>query len=376
MKKQIKKQALIFVLIFLISSILGGCKGDKTPPGVEEQAVSVETTEVKRQDVVLNTILSGKLKPIEEAEVSSKLSGKVTKVHVKIGDSVQKGDVLFELDSQDIQNAVKQAEAAYRVAEANLKITQERVENAKVNLERMRALYEEGAVSKQQLEQFELQASETNLEAARAQVEQAGVAISDAESRLRDVVVTAPIAGVVTSVDVNVGELATPGVKTVGIANLSKVVIETNVSEYLINKVHKGDKVEVLIKSAKETPFEGNITALSPVPSKNSMTYPIKVEMENPDFILKPGMFAEVKIVSDKKENVIAVPSEAVIMKAGNPTVAIVSSDKAKLVEVDVGMDNGEIVEITKGLKEGDIVIVKGQEYVEDGSKIKIKTKK
>ncbi|HHY91509.1 MAG TPA: efflux RND transporter periplasmic adaptor subunit [Clostridiales bacterium] len=376
MEKQIKKQALIFVLIFLVSITLGGCKKDKTPPTVAEQAVTVETTEAKRQDVELNTILSGKLEPIEETEVSSKLSGKVIKVHVKVGDSVQAGDVLFELDSQDLQNAVKQAEAAYRVAEANLKMTQENIENAKVNLERMRALYEEGAVSKQQLEQYELQASETKLEAVRAQVEQARVAISVAESQLRDVVVTAPISGVVTSVNIHVGELATPGVKAVGIANLSKVVIETNVSEYLINKVHKGDKVEVLIKSAQETPFEGNITSLSPAPSGGSMTYPIKVEMENPDLILKPGMFAEIKIVSDKKENVIAIPSESVIMKNGNPVVAVVNGDTAKLVEVQVGMDNGELVEITEGLKEGDIVIVKGQEYVEDGSKIKIKAKK
>jgi len=106
------------------------------------------------------------------------------------------------------------------------------------------------------------------------------------------------------------------------------------------------------------------------------MTYPIKVEMENPDLILKPGMFAEIKIVSDKKENVIAIPSESVIMKNGNPVVAVVNGDTAKLVEVQVGMDNGELVEITEGLKEGDIVIVKGQEYVEDGSKIKIKAKK
>jgi RND family efflux transporter MFP subunit len=367
-----KKTTIILVFMLLISSILFGCKKETIQKTSEEKAVRVKTTQAKKQDIALKTTLSGKLKPIEESEISPKLSGKIIKVHVKIGDKVKKGDVLFELDQKDLQNAVNQAEAAYQVAEANSKMTQEKVENARLNLERMKTLYEEGAVPKQQLEQFELQASETNLEVVRAQINQARVAVEDAKSRLSDTIVTAPITGFITSIDINEGEMATTGMKALSITDISKVLVETNISEYLINKVHIGDEVEVLIKSARKAPFKGIIKTLLPAPEKDSLTYPIEIEMKNADFILKPGMFAEIDIVSDKKKNVIAIPSDSVVLKEGDTTVAVVKEGRAKLKRVSLGIDNGELVEIKKGLKEGEVVVVKGQNYLDNGSKVKI----
>ncbi|SHH22777.1 efflux RND transporter periplasmic adaptor subunit [Tepidibacter thalassicus] len=367
-----RRFSLLLVLVLIFTMPLAGCKKKKEVKVRGEKVVSVETKKVEKNDISIKTTLSAKVTPIEEANVVPKIPGKVTKVNVEIGKFVNKGDVLFTLDQTDMINAVKNAEAAYNMAVANLKLREEQIQNAKVNYERMKSLYEQGAISKQQFEQYELQASSTNIEAVKAQVEQAKVALENAKSKLNDTTVTSPISGVITSVNINEGEMASSAMPAVSIANLDRVVIETDISENLINKVRIGDVVDISIKSAGKDNFKGKITALSPATSQGSMTYPIKIEIDNKNKLIKPGMFAEVNIITDKKEKVITVPSEAVIVKEGNNVVFTVNGDKAHMKNVLLGVDNGEYVEIKNGIKEGDIVVVKGQNYLDEGSKVKI----
>ncbi|SHK38259.1 efflux RND transporter periplasmic adaptor subunit [Tepidibacter formicigenes] len=366
-----KKISLLLILILIFTVPLAGCKKKKEVKEPEEKVISVETKKVQKGDINLKTTLSAKVAPIEEASVVPKIPGKVAKINIEIGQKVNKGDVLFTLDKTDMLNVVKNAEAAYNMAVANLKIREEQIENARTNYERMKFLYEQGAISKQQFEQYELQASSTNLEVAKAQVEQSRVALENAKSSLVDTTVTSPISGVITAVNINEGEMASSAMPAVSIANLDKVVIETDISEYLINKVKIGDSVDISIKSAGKENFKGKITALSPATSQGSMTYPIKIEIDNKNKLIKPGMFGEVSIVTEKKEKVITVPSEAVIVKEGNDVVFTVEDNKAHMKNVSLGIDNGEYVEIIKGVKEGETVVIKGQNYLDEGSKVK-----
>ncbi len=368
-----KKISILLILSLVLTMALAGCKKKEEVGKVEEKVFSVETKKVEKKDIALKTTLSGKITPVEEVNVVPKVPGKVTSVNLEIGQKISKGQVLFNLDQTDLLNAVKTAEAGYNSALANLRKTEEQVENAKVNYERMKSLYNEGAISKQQFEQAELSASTTSVEVVRAQAEQSRVALENARANLADTTVTSPISGIVTAVNISQGEMASSAVAAVTIANLDKVVIETNVSEYLINKVKVGDTVDISIKSAEKKDFKGKITALSPATAGEAMTYPIKIEIENKDKIIKPGMFAEVNIVTEKKEKVITVPSEAIIVKEGNNVIFVVEKDKAKMKTVSLGIDNGEYVEITKGLNEGEIAVTKGQNYLDEGSKVKVK---
>lgn len=367
-----KKISLLVVMALILTMALSGCGKKEEAASVKEKFVSVETEASKKQNINVKTTLSAKVKPVEEADIVPKMPGKVTKVNVEIGKKVNKGDMLFTIDQTDLVNGVRSAQAAYDMAVANLKIREEQIQNAKINYERMKALYEEGAISQKDFEQYELQASSTNLSASQAQVDQARVGLENAQSNLSNTRVTSPISGIVTAVNVNEGEMASSAQAAVSIANMNKVVIDTDVSEYLINKIKLGDVVDISIKSADKENFQGKITTLAPATASNSMTYPIKIEIDNKDSMIKPGMFANVNLVTDKKENVITVPSEAVVIKDGESIVYTVKENVAHVNKVEIGIDNGKIVEITKGIKQGQVIVKKGQNYLEEGSKVEI----
>ncbi len=369
MKKRI---SLLVIMVLTLTMAISGCGKKEKSSGVEEKFVSVQTETSKKQDINVKTTLSAKVKPIEEANVVPKMPGKVTNVNVEIGKKVNKGDVLFTIDQTDVVNGVKSAQAGYDMAVANLKVREEQIQNAKINYERMKVLYEEGAISQKDFEQYELQASSANLNAAQAQVDQARVGLENAQSNLDNTTVTSPISGIITAVNINEGEMASSAQPAVSIANMNKVVVDTDVSEYLINKIKVGDIVDISIKSANKENFKGKITALAPATASNSMTYPIKIEIDNKDNIIKPGMFANVNLVTDKKENVITVPSESVVIKDGESIVYTVKDSVAHVNKVEIGIDNGEIVEIIKGINQGQVVVNKGQNYLEEGSKVEI----
>ncbi|TCO79512.1 efflux RND transporter periplasmic adaptor subunit [Marinisporobacter balticus] len=367
-----KKIVLVFAVILLVTMTITGC-GKKQPAiAKEEPLIRVQTAIVKKQDLTLKTTLSGKIRPIEESSIVAKTPGKVMNVHVEIGDRIQKGNVLFELDQKDILNTVKSAEASYAATLANLTLTQETVDHNLKNHERNKALYEQGAISEQVFEDSALKASTAQLEQVKAQVEQARVTLENAKSRLSDCIVSAPISGFITSVDISSGEIASSGMSAITIANLDIVLIETSISEHLINKVHTGDEVDVLVKSASNASLKGRIFALSPSPTKNGLTYPMKISLENKDTLVKAGMFAEISIVSDKKENILIIPSDSVVVKNGKEVVFVVHDHQTQLQEVSLGIDNGKEVEVTNGLKEGDLIVIKGQNYLENGNKVQI----
>lgn len=367
-----KKLILVLLIVILSTLLLSGCGKTKTVTAQPEKIINVETQKIEKQNFTLKTTLTGKIEPIQEASISPKVPGKIEKVNVEIGDYVKQGDILFKLEQEDSQLHVDQAQASYELALANLKKTQEQTNNAVENYNRMKALYEQKVISKQQFETAELNASATNLDIVKAQVKQSEIALQTANKAFADAIVTSPISGFVTFVNVNKGEFASNTAPAVTIANINPVQIKTSVSEYLINKFHKGDSVDVLIKSARSTPFKGKISALSPAPAKNTMTYPMKVTIDNNDSIVKPGMFAEISIISDKRENVLSVPSQSVVIKDGNPTIFVIKNNKAQIKYVTLGLDNGEMVEIKSGLQAGEIIVIKGQNYLENGDNIKV----
>jgi len=285
---------------------------------------------------------------------------------------VSAGDALFTIDSQNYQAMFNQAQAAYNSAQASYTAAVQRMENAKLNLERNKKLYEEGAISKQQYESMQLQALDADLETSRYSVESARAAMENARISLANSVVRAPISGTVALVSVNLGDMASAGMGAITITNSSKVEIEVSISENLINKVKLGQEVDIRIKSASEKPLKGKISSLAQATTKGTMTYPIKVELENANGLIKPGMFAEADIVTESQKGVIAVPSEAIIVKNGKKNIFTVEKGVAVLKEVETGLDDGQYSKIEKGLSEGEAVVVKGQNYIDDQSKVSI----
>lgn len=344
-KKKIIITILIVVLAFAIFRIISGRldnSGITTSDVVNIKVINASLTTIES-----TSPLTGRLKPVEEVSLVPKAPGEVTSVYVNLGDKVAKGTVLFEMDKTQMATSYNQAKASYN--------------DAKVNLDRMATLYDEGAVSLQQYEQ------------AKTQFTIARESYTAASDGINNYTITTPIDGYVTSINVSVGTIASQGIPSATIANIDKLEIETSVSESMINKINVGDKVQVLVESVSDEAFVGTITALSPAPAMGSLTYPMKVTLDNTEALIKPGMFAEVIITSDKTGNVLAVPSNAVIIKSGKTMIATIDkNNQVSLKEVTVGIDNGELAEIKSGIKVGDTIVIEGQYYLEENSKVNI----
>ncbi len=402
MSRKFKATISLMVVLLLVMGLMAGCSksGVKDVAQVEENYTPVEVEEATIKSIANKLNFNGKVYANEEIAVIPKVIGTVTNVNIELGDVVEKGTVLFTIDKEDISKSVEQAanaielakkgvaqaENGYNTAVSNFELNKEKIENAQLNLERTRKLYEEGAISKSQLEQTELAASEKNLDVMEGQVNQAEIAhqqaldqLKQAElsykqvaSNLDNTVVTAPMDGVISSLNVKKGQIVTNSQPAVTIVDADKVFIQINVVENMVNKFEVGQEVEVNIPAAFDGYIPSTISYIGPTTDMRSQLYPIKIYLENPDNKIKQGMNGKVNINIDKSESTIVVKSNAVLDKDDKKIVYVIEDDIAIEKEVEVGLDTGDFIEIKSGIMEGDKVIVVGQHYVENGGKVKV----
>jgi len=349
LKNKLSKKSIFIGAILLIVLGITVFRVVEALAPVEEKAeapVSVTTATAEMGTIYATAPLTGRIDPVESASVIPMTAGQVTAVNVAIGDRVSKGTVLFRIDQTQASVLYNQAKLA-----AN---------NAKENYDRISSLYKEGAVS--------LQA----YQGAETQYRSAAESLTAASEALSYCTVTSPINGYVTSVNVSVGSLVSQAAPAVTVADVSALEINTAISEYLVGKVNVGDPVEIYIDTLSEKPFNGSISALSPAPAQGTLTYPVTISVEDPEGKVQAGMFAEIQIVSAKKEHVLCIPSDAVFLKSGKSKVAVLEGDIPKLVDVKTGLDNGESVEVVSGLKAGNIIIVTGQQFITEGEAVNI----
>ncbi len=370
-----KKIVSIILAAFLLMGILAGC-GAKEAPGPnaseEEKYIPVEIAVLEQKTISNETTFNGKIFADKEVFVVPKTPGKVTSMNVTVGSVVKKGTVLFQLDQEDIQKQVDLTKKSIDLAQANYELTKEKIDNAKLTLERTRALYEQGAIPKSQLEQAELAASDKSLQTIQVQTEQAQLQYKQALDGLQNLTVVAPVDGIVSAVAAEVGEMASTAQPTVTIVNMDRVYAEINVTENVINALSIGKEVVVDIPSASSESLTGKIDKISPVSDGRTQLYPIRIYMENQNHLIKPGMFAKVKLATSARENVIAVRTEAIASENNKNIVYVVENDRAIAKEIAIGLDTGTETEVISGLKVGEKVIIKGQDYIEDGSKVKV----
>lgn len=368
------KRILSIMMLLVVAMMLISCKGKpevNEEVGVVEDYIPVEITTVKSGDIFNTITLTGKVHGSQEVMVIPTTPGEVEKVFVGIGDKVIEEQELFSLNKEDIQKQVDTAKEQKQSAYSNYLSIQESNELAKATYARMLELYKKNGIPKSQLEQAELQASSAPMEAAKSQYDMTVLALNNAEDLLADTKVKSPIKGIVTGVNIEPGEKISTGSPALSVVDMEKVYIELNITENIINELSIGQSVSVEI-DALEKEYRGTIDRISPVADSRTNLYQTKVYLDNDDFSIKPGMFTKVFFNIDFKENVVKIPSEAVITSGNKNYVYIASGDMAKQSEVNLGIDSGMFVEVIKGVNDGDKLVVKGQQYIKDGSNIKV----
>jgi HlyD family secretion protein len=396
-------------LLLSVVIVLAGCTGQQAPVETAEQnkPVPVQVDTVKKGSVATRTGVTGKLAPNQEVALTPKVSGKIVQLNVALGQQVQKGQVLFSLDKNDLMNSVRQAEAQYQVALANLKqsdanaaqslqqakngLTQaeQGLKDAQRNEQRMAELFNQGAISAQQYEQAKtaLTNAQTAYENAKqalataqqrtgvavmeASVEQARVALQNAREQLANTTVTSPISGYVAAVNGAVGEMASPQQPVVTVVNTNPLIVKANLSEAEISSVKQGEKVTVSLPALNKD-LVGTVKAVSPVMDPTLRAYPVEISLSNPDNQLKADMVVNVKFGQEQTSSALIVPRKAVFDENGKRFVYKLEGTIAKKVEVTTGEESSDLIEVKTGLADGDKIVVKGQTLLTDGATVEI----
>ncbi|GAA4711637.1 efflux RND transporter periplasmic adaptor subunit [Brevibacillus fulvus] len=404
-----KKRNITIILSALL--LLAGCSSKEAaepqPAQQEETVTPVIVDTVKKGAVNLEAGFTAKLAPFQEVQVSSKVSGKITSLPVKLGQYVNKGQVLFQLDKQDLENSVRQAEAALQVSRANLQQSgnsstsgleqaknslrqaEQALADAKRDQQRMQQLFSQGAISAQQMEQANtaltnaqtaydnakqtLQSAQqmSSVVVSEASVKQAEVSLQNAREQLANATVTAPISGFIASVDGEVGQMASAQTPVVTVVNTNPLLVKANLSENDIRNVKVGTVAKVTIPSYDQT-IDAKVTAVSPVMDEQLKAYPVEISIPNPNNELKPDLVVNVVFQTGSGDDKLVISRAAVVESGGKQYVYKVEGDTAKQVEVTTGQSSSDYIEIVSGLAEGDQIVVKGQTMLKDGSKISI----
>jgi RND family efflux transporter MFP subunit len=234
-----KKKKMIIAAVVVVVVIFTGIKifkamQDSAAKKAEElnkqTYTAVDVLTVKKQNISSTVTLSGKVQADKEAPIFVKTPGKVSAVYAKVGDSVSKDQVLFSLDKADVASSYNQAAAAYQMAEANYRTNMANYENSKKNLARMKELFAIGAISKVDLDQAELAASDAVEAGIEGQLAQARAGYDAAAKTMADMDVKSPIDGILTSLDVSIGAMVSSASASATVVDLNKVYVDRKCS--------------------------------------------------------------------------------------------------------------------------------------------------
>ena len=263
------------------------------------------------------------------------------------------------------------AESAYQKAKKGLSSARISEGQADVSLDMAFDTYDaykEAADQGKQRSEKNAEFGVMNAQAAQANTQ---VQLSIAQQTLGDTAVKSPISGVISDRSLEVGQLISPTALPFTIIKMDTVLVEVSVSEALINSIQPGDTVKAVIQSVREEPFVGTVTAVSPAAGQNS-TYPVRIELDNKDGLIKPGMFSQVTFVQSRIDNAFVVDKSVIQRDETNQFVYVVVDGRAKKMVVTTGLVGATTIEITSGVSMGDQIVVVGQDYLHDGVDINV----
>jgi HlyD family secretion protein len=382
--------AAVLVLV-VAGALIASSSGTKIDPS--------KLGKVERGDLAKSVVATGKIWPITQVEVKSKASGIVKKLYVEYGDRVKKGQLLAELDKEEIQARVDQARAQLEASTASLNGTRADLVRARVDAEgpdvpllkrayeRAEGMAKDGVVSasalddaeknykmalnKQNVSKAQLEVLQAKIGQAQGQMSQDRANLKQLEEQLGYTTIESPIDGIVLSRDVEIGDavssilvLGSTATLVMTMGDTSEVYVKGKVDESDIGKVYLGQPARIKVESFKDKVFTGKVNKISPmgVEKDNVTTFEVRVSINNPEGVLKAMMTANAEIILEEHKSVLQIPEGAIIYDKDKKASVEVPDKKAKegkkKVAVNIGISNGAKTELLQGLKEGDQVVL------------------
>jgi HlyD family secretion protein len=385
-----------------------------------EKGVEVRFEKVGRRDLVAAVTASGKIQPKKKVDVSADITGRITRIGVREGDYVQRGQFLLQIDPTIYEANLQRAQAALSSAEAGAVQARANRDQSQRALQRTKELRDQNPnlISPEQLEQAQtaFEIAEANSTASTHMVEQARAAFREARDQLAKTHLTAPMAGRITRLAVEEGEVAVPGTFSretgllLTISDLSVIQVKVQVDETDVVRLHLADSVEVTIDAFPDTTFVGRVskvsdsailTAASSIAGQNdrAVDYEVEITLANPPQDVRPDLSATARIITDTRKQSLAIPIIALTVRentpvtteqsrgaaAGQPAatpapagaaaetkkketegVFVVSNGVATFRPVKVGIAGEEHFEVLDGVKEGDTIVAGPYQAIRD----------
>ena len=334
------------------------------------------TAEVTRTDLSKTVLASGTIEAAQLVSVGAQVSGQLQTLAVALGDRVQKGDPIAEIESSDQRADVARAEAALKQLQAQIKAKEASIRLAELSLTRQKTLNSKALSSDETRETAEatLDVARAELDGLTAQLDEAQVTLSSAQTELARTRISAPISGTVVAIVSEEGTTLNANTSSptiVKLAQLDRMVVKAEISEADVVAVKPGQAAEFTLNSALTKPFAASLRALEPAPASietsdkidtdEAIYYNALLDVDNPERILRIGMSAEVTITLDVRKNVLTVPVTTIPRVSGGKAEVEVydpATGRSETRQIGVGMMTDTLAEVTSGLKDGEAVVL------------------
>jgi HlyD family secretion protein len=359
--------------------------------------VEVQVEKLEPRTIRSSVLASGRLVHEEQVKLSSEEIGKVTAIYVREGDLVKEGQLVLQIDDQRYRAAVEQNEAAERVQQIAIERQELQVQNLHTQWERTRALHDSKLIDDDKFTTAtnQLKISEVDLQSSRATLAQVRAQLDQAKDHLAKTRTYSPIDGLVTTVDIKVGETAIssstniPGSNLMTIANPDSILTEVNVDEADIASVRVGQSARVYAIAYADLPVDGTVDSIAVTAKvaegQQGRSFAVKIKLHDTgEITLRPGMTCRAEIFAATKDEVLAAPIQAIrveedlAQKQTHRYVFVDRGGRASRLEVQTGLSDDTYQELTSGIAAGEDVII-GPDRVlralKDGDRVALQKK-
>jgi RND family efflux transporter MFP subunit len=343
----------------LLAVVLAACGGKPPPAAAPGRVVNITTATVARRPVEETEWAVGLLESVSAPPVSAEVAGRVVRLLVDEGQSVTRGQVLAQIDSE-------QYRLAGQVDEAEVGRLAALVKNKELELNRAQRLFAESLVSREQLDTIG-----TDLDALKAQLRGAQAQAGDSNRRLGEASITAPFAGKVARRNVDVGEYVQAGTAVFDLVDTRALRVRLPFPEYRAPQLRPGLSVRLTSASAGDTPVAARVTEVQPSINPSNRSLAVIVDFENPGNWL-PGGSVRADVVLATRPDAMLLPQTAVVRRPSGDVVYVIEDAKARERPVRRGRRSGELLEITDGLAGTETVAVDGAGFLTNGVAVKV----
>ncbi len=395
-KKRSKKYLYVLIAVVAIGAAI--TYGLSAMSGTAAEIDPSRLATVERGDLARSVVATGRIEPISKVEIKSKANGIIKELKVNVGDMVAPGQILAELDKENLAARLREARAALMSAESNQKASQAEFEKNKVeaespevafakrNTERVQKLFDTGLVSnqeiddarraleqsenRQQIARSQLGVSQARISQAQAETAAAQAAVERAQEEYDNATIRAPINGIVLSRDVEIGSpvssilnMGAAATLVMVLGDISRVYVRGQVDEADIGAVKLDQPARIKVETFKDKEFQGEVTEISPlgVEKDNVVSFEVKVSINNPGGELRANMTANAEIVLEEHKATLIIPESAIIYDAQRSAWVEVPAqgtpDGREKKAVKIGISNGTRTQVIEGLIEGQQVI-------------------